>query len=85
MKSEIRSMGEPESVDIPPDRPRPFLDPSQHPFRSALLPCPTPPRGFHKAGSAYRRHRRAVGDFDSSMACWARTRKDEFRTARWDP
>jgi hypothetical protein len=50
MKSEIRSMGEPEGVDIPPDRPRPFLDPSQHPFRSALLPCPTPPRGFHKAG-----------------------------------
>jgi hypothetical protein len=36
MKSEIRSMGELEGVDIPPDRPRPFLDPSQHPFRSAI-------------------------------------------------
>jgi hypothetical protein len=30
--------GEPEGVDIPPDRPRPVFDPSQHPFRSALPP-----------------------------------------------
>jgi hypothetical protein len=44
--------GEPEGVNIPPDRPRPVVDPSQHPFRSAWLPCPTPPGGFHKGSSA---------------------------------
>jgi hypothetical protein len=44
--------GEPEGVNIPPDRPRPVVDPSQHPFRSAWLPCPTPPGGFHNGSSA---------------------------------
>jgi hypothetical protein len=39
-------------VNIPPDRPRPVVDPSRHPFRSAL---PLAPRGrgvFYEVSSA---------------------------------